>query len=255
MDGLRQPSGAANPFSAAVRATLCTVDLARPLSNRCARCAIRARCRLAAVLVLNLTLALGLSTSARAQAPSAGASPNRLETIGVFLAGGAVALGAHEGGHLFFDLLFDADPGIDRVEFHGLPFFAITHRGDLTPRRELTVSSAGFWVQHAGSEWLLTRRPRLRHERAPFAKGVLAFNILTSAAYAGAAFGRTGPLERDTRGIAAAAGIQEPWVGAIVLAPAVFDTWRYFRPDAKWPVWASRAAKAGMVLLVVVKRS
>jgi hypothetical protein len=236
-----------------VRATPRTADHGRAFSKRCARYGFGARRRgRVAVLLLTFTLALGgLSSSARAQQPAAGASPNRLGTFGVFLAGGAAALGAHEGGHLFFDLLFDADPGIGRVEFHGIPFFAITHRGDLTPRRELTVSSAGFWVQHAGSEWLLTRRPRLRHERAPFAKGVLAFNILTSAAYAGAAFGRTGPLERDTRGIAAAAGIQEPWVGAMILAPAVFDTWRYFRPDAKWPVWASRAAKAGMVLLVL----
>ena len=158
---------------------------------------------------------------------------------------------AHEGGHLVFDLIFDADPGIEKVDFHGIPFFAITHRSDLSPRQELVISSAGFWVQHAGSEWLLTRRPGLRRERAPFAKGVLAFNVLASVAYAGAAFARTGPVERDTRGIASSAEIDERWVGAMVLAPAVLDAWRYFRPEAKWAVWASRAAKVGMVLLVV----
>ena len=38
-------------------------------------------------------------------------------------------------------------------------------------------------MQRAESEWLLTRRPRLRHERAPFAKGVLAFDVLASVAY------------------------------------------------------------------------
>lgn len=176
---------------------------------------------------------------------------NRLESISVFLAGGAVALGAHESGHICFDLLFDADPGLRKVDFHGIPFFAITHRSGLSPRRELTIASAGFWVQHAGSEWLLTRRPRLRNEHAPFAKGVLAFNVLASAAYAGAAFGRTGPFERDTRGIAEAARIDERWVGAMILAPAIFDTWRYLQPEAKWAVWASRAAKVGMVLLVL----
>ncbi len=169
----------------------------------------------------------------------------------MFLAGAAVAFGAHEGGHLLFDAVFRADPGIGRVDFHGIPFFAITHRGGLSPRRELTISSAGFWVQHAGSEWLLTRRPRLKDERAPFAKGVLAFNVLTSAAYAGAAFARTGPVERDTRGIAASADIAEPWVGGMILAPAVLDSWRYFHPDAKWAVWTSRAVKVGMVLLVL----
>jgi hypothetical protein len=169
----------------------------------------------------------------------------------VFLAGGAVALGAHESGHLFFDFAFDADPGIDKVDFHGIPFFAITHRSGLSPRREFTISSAGFWVQHAGSEWLLTRRPRLRYEHAPLAKGILAFNVLASVAYAGAAFARTGPVERDTRGMASSLRIDEPWIGAMILTPAVLDSVRYFRPDAKWAVWASRAAKVGMVLLVV----
>ena len=55
----------------------------------------------------------------------------------------------------------------------------------------------------------------------------------------------------DQTGIASSAEIDERWVGAMVLAPAVFDAWRYFRPEAKWAVWASRAAKVGMVLLVV----
>ena len=37
----------------------------------------------------------------------------------------------------------------------------------------------------------------------------------------------------------------------MLLLPAAFDTYRYFAPDQKWAVWASRAAKVGMVLLVV----
>jgi hypothetical protein len=173
-------------------------------------------------------------------------------TSGLRLAGGALAgLAVHEAGHLAFDFAFDADPSVRRVEFHGIPFFAVTHRPGLSPRRELVISSAGFWVQHAGSEWILSRRPRLRHERSPFRKGVLAFNVLTSAAYAGAAFARTGPYERDTRGIADSARIDERWVGALVLAPAALDAWRYLDPDARWPVWASRGTKVGMLLLLL----
>ena len=168
-----------------------------------------------------------------------------------FVGGGLVGLAAHEGGHLVFNIAFDADPGVKRVEFHGIPFFAISHREDLSPRRELTISSAGFWVQHAGSEWILTRRPHLRTERAPMLKGIVAFNVLSSVAYAGAAFARTGPDERDTRGIAAAARIDEPWVGALVLAPAVLDAWRYFHPEAAWAKWVSRGVKVGMMLLVI----
>lgn len=160
-------------------------------------------------------------------------------------------LAAHEGGHLLFDVVFDADPGITRVEFHGIPFFAITHRGDLPPREEFTISSAGFWVQHATNEWLLTTRPHLRREHAPFAKGVFAFNIGASAMYSVAAFARIGPPERDTYGMAVSARLDERWIGAVVLAPAIFDTWRYFDPDSRWPVWLSRAAKVGAVLLVL----
>lgn len=167
------------------------------------------------------------------------------------MAGATVGLAAHEGGHLFFDLIFDADPGVKRVEFHGIPFFAITHRPDLSPRREFTVSSAGFWVQHATSEWLLTRRPRLRDERDRFRQGLLAFNVGASVGYSFAAFARGGPPERDTRGMAASARIDERWIGAVVLAPAVLDAWRYLDPDAKWAVWTSRALKVGAVLLVV----
>jgi hypothetical protein len=168
-----------------------------------------------------------------------------------FLAGALVGLGAHEAGHLVFDVAFDADPSVKRVDFHGIPFFAITHRPDLSPRRELAVSSAGFWVQHAGNEWILTRRPDVRAESAPLLKGILAFNVAASAAYAGAAFARTGPYERDTRGIAEASGIDERWVGAMLLAPAALDAWRYFHPESKWAAWTSRGVKIGMVLLVV----
>jgi hypothetical protein len=176
---------------------------------------------------------------------------NRTAAVGKFLAGATVGLVAHEGGHLVFDVIFDADPRIKRVEYHGIPFFALTHRADLSRRREFTVSSAGFWVQHATSEWLLTRRPRLRDERARFAQGLLAFNVGASVVYSIAAFSRSGPPERDTRGMAWGARMDEPWIGAIVLAPAVLDAWRYLHPDAKWAVWTSRAVKIGAVLLVI----
>jgi hypothetical protein len=162
-----------------------------------------------------------------------------------------VGLAAHESGHLLFDVIFDADPGFKRIEYHGIPFFAVTHRSGLPPRQEYTISAAGFWVQQATNEWLLTARPRLRTDHAPFAKGVFTFNVGVSAMYSVAAFARTGPPERDTRGMAEASRIDERWIGAIVLAPAAFDTWRYFDPDSRWAVWLSRAAKIGSVLLVL----
>jgi hypothetical protein len=49
--------------------------------------------------------------------------------------------------------------------------------------------------------------------------------------------------------MAASARIDERWAGALVLAPAALDAWRYAHPDATWAVWASRGAKAGLLLL------
>lgn len=199
-----------------------------------------------------LTLVLaGRAEAQERQASSSERDQSRASSTVRFLAGAAGALVAHEAGHLASDLLFDADPRLKRVDFHGIPFFAITHRSDVTPRQRFVIASSGFWVQHAGSEMILSRSPNLRHERGPFRKGVLAFNVLASAAYAGAAFARTGPDERDTRGMAEGARLDERWIGAIILAPAVLDSIRYLDPDAKWAVWTSRAAKVGLVLLVM----
>jgi hypothetical protein len=175
----------------------------------------------------------------------------RTAAVGGFLAGAVVGLAAHEGGHLLFDVIFDAGPGVKRVEFHGIPFFAITHTAGLPPRQEFVISSAGFWVQQGTNEWLLTKQPHLRSESAAFKKGLFTFNVGASFMYSVAAFARIGPDERDTRGMAESARIDEPWIGALILAPAVLDTWRYFDPDARLPVWLSRAVKIGAVLLVL----
>lgn len=203
------------------------------------------------VLVFASVTVTGQDTPPQQDAPNTAHADRFAAKAGLFIAGAAVGLAAHEAGHLGFDYLFDASPRVKRVDFHGIPFFAVTHRGDLPRRREFVISSAGFAVQHAGSEWIFTRRPKIRGERAPFAKGILTFNVLTSVAYAGAAFARTGPHERDTRGMADSTRVDERVIGVMVLTPAVLDTWRYFKPESKWATWASRAAKAGMVLLVV----
>jgi hypothetical protein len=171
-----------------------------------------------------------------------------------WLAGAALGFAAHESGHLIFDVAFDADPGVKRVTFAGIPFFAITHRNTVTRRQEFAISSAGFWVQHATSEWLLTHAPDLRRRHAPFPKGWLAWNVGASVAYSVAAFGRFGPPERDTRGMAGSLGVAEPWVGAMILAPAALDAWRYVRPESRWARHASRTAKVAMVLLVIAAR-
>jgi hypothetical protein len=186
---------------------------------------------------------------AQQQTPSASQHVSSLD-IAQFLAGGALGLALHESGHVVLDVAFGASPGVRKVSAGFIPFFAITHQ-HVSPVREFAISSAGFWVQHAGSEVLLSRRPNLRHEHAPVAKGLLAFNVLTSAVYAGAAFARRGPIERDTHGMAVSANAPEPWIGVSILAPAALDAARYYRPRSRWLPWASRASKLGGALLIL----
>src|SRR3954468_15333559 len=84
------------------------------------------------------------------------AAPARAQTASVaqFFAGAALGFGLHESGHLVMDEVFDAHPGVRKVSAGFIPFFAITHE-PVTPLKEFTISSAGFWVQHAGSEYIL----------------------------------------------------------------------------------------------------
>jgi hypothetical protein len=183
----------------------------------------------------------------QAQVPSSGVS---VATIGKFVGGAALGLGMHEAGHIAFDVLFDAQPGFGKVHFAGIPFFAITHR-PMPPAREFAISSAGFWVQHLSSEVLLTRHPDLKTLRMPLHKGLLAFNTVASVAYAGAAFARYGPVERDTLGMALAADVDERWIGALVLTPALLDASRYYKPESRWLRWASRGTKAASAVLIL----
>jgi len=166
-----------------------------------------------------------------------------------FLAGAGVGLVAHETGHLIVDAAVGADVEVKKVNAGPFPFFAITHQ-PVTPVQEFAISSAGFWVQHATDEFILTKRPHLRNEHAPFVKGLVAFNVLTSVGYAVAAFAQAGPAERDPRGMAVSARIDEPWIGATILAPALLDGARYYWPETTWLKWASRAAKVGGALLI-----
>ena len=216
--------------------------------------------RAAAAAVLSIAL-VGIACPARAQddvkPPRATAESTPAGSRGVtagevaqFLLGGALGLGLHESGHVIAAAAFDANPGIKGIRYGVIPFFAITH-DPVSPAREYTISSAGFWVQSATSEWLLTRRPNLRVEQAPVAKGVLAFDVLASAVYGVAGMAHIGPPERDTRSMAVSLRVNEAWVGTAVMAPAIFDAWRYLSPDAKFPRWASRVSKVTLVLLVI----
>ncbi|HSW30297.1 MAG TPA: hypothetical protein VLH75_12510 [Longimicrobiales bacterium] len=207
-------------------------------------------------LALIVVPAIALASPARGQTgevsdQKAAAAAKKPDSRGVQIAklmgGMATGLAIHEAGHLMVGSLVGADFHLKKVDFKGLPFFAIAHAPNLSPRAEYAVSSAGLWMQYVASERILSAHPNLRSERRRFEEGVLAFHVGVSVMYAGAAFAESGPYERDTRGAADALGVSERWMGPLVLAPAVLDAYRYAHPDAGWAAWASRGLKLAMV--------
>ena len=82
-----------------------------------------------------------------------------------------------------WDRIFDVQPSIEAVHFGRIPFSPprpLAHypgRGCLSSRRL-------YSGRRSSSSELLQRPDRdLRHEHAPFAKGMLAFDALTSIGY------------------------------------------------------------------------
>jgi hypothetical protein len=188
--------------------------------------------------------------AAQGEVPADPAASERMD-VAKFLAGAGAGLLIHEGGHLVWDEIFDASPRVQRVHFGPIPFFAITPTRPLSGRQLFIVTSAGFWTQELSSELLQKPGRDLRHEHAPFAKGMLAFDVLTSIGYGVVACLEVGPVQRDTRGMASGLGVPEPAIGALVMGPAILDIYRYYRPDSRWAKWAARALAAGSVLVLV----
>jgi hypothetical protein len=205
-------------------------------------------------LIVVLTVIAPATSTAQGTAAPSDSSPSTRESAGDavrFLGGAALAFTIHEGGHLLFDTIFDAQPEVQSVQFGPLPFFAIVPTRPLESRQLYAISAAGLWTQALTSEVILARHPDLRREHAPLEKGVLAFNVLTSVGYAMVAIAQTGPAERDTLSMARGLGVNERAVGALVLAPALLNAYRYYRPDATWARWTARVLEAGSVVFVI----
>lgn len=157
----------------------------------------------------------------------------------------------HESGHIIMNLALSTHVFLKSVHYGPIPFFTIQPGRYLTNREHYAIASAGFTSQNLSNEWLLTTHPNLRNENEPFLKGVAHFNFWLSAGYAYSAFTRTGPAERDTKGMADSLGWNERWVGAMILTPAVLDAYRYKHPKSKWAKTASRVSKLAIIALVL----
>ena len=207
-----------------------------------------------------LTASPSLTALARGQTPAARpstAKPNLVPpkpgmwagNSTKFFTGAFAAFAGHESGHLVTNSALNTHLYTMPVHYGPIPFFTIQPGRPLTRHEHYITASAGFSAQHIINEWVLSTHPNLIRENEPTLKGLTSFNFWLSVGYAATAFAKSGPQERDTKGMADALGCNERWVGAMILVPTALDTYRYKHPESKWAPTASRLSKLAIILL------
>lgn len=201
-----------------------------------------------------------LSTAALPPSPEPAPEPGiRWKSAAAFAGGAATAFAAHESCHLFANLAFGNTPHLESVSFLGfVPFFSIasgvscvggrcTNRDGQPfgagPRGLFTILSAGLQCQHLEDEVILTHEPSLRFVEAPFRKGMLAFNTLTSMGYVLANWLSVEPPAGDLSSIYRNTAAPRTFMNVMLLGVVALDLARYFYPDVAWLPWASRISK------------
>jgi hypothetical protein len=211
----------------------------------------------------NLQLApsgAGLNTAAPPVKPTAPWFTWR--SAAIFAGGAATALAAHESCHLLANWATGNQPSFEPVTFIGfIPYFAIVPsircRGGDCKKRDgehywagrpglYTIVTAGLQCQHYEDEFILTQRPELRMDSAPFRKGMLAFNTLLSIGYVLANWTGVEPVDGDVRGISRDGGAPRFLLSTMVLGIAAVDIARYYYPRARWLAWLNRVAKVSV---------
>jgi len=189
--------------------------------------------------------------------------------VALFAGGAATAFVAHEAGHATANFALGNTPHLESVQFLGaIPFFAVSpgiycfqngciksdgSRFPTGQRGLFLILMAGFDVQHLTDEALLTADPALRLHHAPFRTGLLAFNTLTSAAYAIANLGGFEPPAGDLHAAFRDTSAPRGWTTGLLVGIAGLDLARWALPDAEWLAQLSRAAKVvflGMPLAI-----
>jgi hypothetical protein len=161
-----------------------------------------------------------------------------------FALGAASAFVGHEMGHMMMDAFQGKSVKFVRVSLGPIPFFAIQPCCNLTHAQEYQIASAGFVVGDVSSELILQIAPRIRSRRHAFLKGALMFDILLAAGYAITGFAGIGPAQSDVNTMARGAQVPQWEIGALLIAPAALDMYRYFVPRSIWAPWTSISAKA-----------
>ena len=188
-------------------------------------------------------------------------------SVALTAAGFVTAFVVHEACHGVANLAMGNVPTIEPVRFLGFfPFFAVSpnvtcrdgacvrRNGDPFlpgPRGLSFIVSSGLICQEITDEIILTDRPRIRYETAPFLKGMLLFNTAASVAYGIANLSGIEPPEGDLRGLDRASSVPHGVFAALVLGTAALDVARYLLPDVTWIPWVSRGSKVVTIGLVV----
>jgi hypothetical protein len=188
-------------------------------------------------------------------------------SVAVTAAGFLTAFVVHEACHGVANLAMGNVPTLEPVRFLGfVPFFAVSPGISCShgvcvrrngapfwpgPRGYATIVSSGLICQEITDEIILTAQPRLRHEKAPFLKGMLLFNTAASVAYGIANLTGIEPAEGDLRALDGVSRVPHGVFAALVLGTAALDVARYFLPEAQWLPWVSRGTKVVTIGLVV----
>ncbi len=177
----------------------------------------------------------------------------------MFVGGVATSFLIHESGHLLANLVLGNTPRIRPVKFMKLvPFFTISPKAYCVRRQCLRddgsrfrpgpeglyfIVSAGIHLQHISNDLLLSFEPDLRFKNAPFRKGMLAFNLITSFGYSLANWLTIEPSAGDLSAMDKIVPYHRGLVAFTVFFAAVFDLARYYNPDNPWIPWISRGTK------------
>ncbi|MGB7814090.1 MAG: hypothetical protein WBP56_23460 [Polyangia bacterium] len=188
--------------------------------------------------------------------------PFTWRSTAIFAGGAVTALAAHESCHLLANLATGNRPSFEPVTFLGfIPYFAIVpsircRGGDCTKSNGehywagrpglYTIVSAGIQCQHYEDEVMLTWRPGLRTDDAPFRKGMLALNTLLSIGYVLANWTGVEPTDGDIRGISRDGGAPRLLLSSMIFGIAVVDIARYYYPRVRWLAWLNRVAKVSV---------
>jgi hypothetical protein len=188
-------------------------------------------------------------------------------SVALTAAGFLTAFVVHEACHGVANLAMANVPTLEPVTFLGfVPFFAVSPNINCVngtcvkrdgspflpgPTGYAFIVSSGILCQEITVEIILTGNPRIRHETAPFLKGMLLFNTATSVAYGIANLVGVEPPEGDLHGMDKQPGVPHGVFAALVLGTAALDVARYFLPEVGWLPWVSRGSKVLTVGLVV----